>query len=498
MKITSSLLLLLFSLGLFAQKAVVKEIRRINSFSEAFAPLRFLASDELMGRGTYRPEIHIAARYISEYFRVLGLREVPNTQDYFQNFTLKLVSPANQGELSVGLFSYKIGVDIVKTNSGDNALSGNLVYVGYGNPSDLDKVNLKGKIVISDWGMNDSTPARDAFAYFLSGEKQKMIKDRGAIASIERFKSSARYSWAIISKYFTREHPQIGESDPFGIYLIQDDPGTLRDMASGPDAKTLASLKASGGGIKFIMAQNVMGWVEGSDKDLKNQFVVLSAHYDHLGVAKVPKMQEGKLDSIYNGARDNAIGTAGVLDAAHYFSHHPPKRSILFIAYTGEEIGEFGSKYFADNPPIPLKSLVYNMNIDNASYNDTTIVTVVGLGRTSADEDIKNGCQAFGLRAVPDPAPEQNLFDRSDNTNLAEKGIPAPTFSLGFTKFDAAVMKRYHQLSDEVGNLNLNYCYNYINGFILAAKNIANNPNQPFWVKDDKYESAWKNLYGKP
>jgi len=105
---------------------------------------------------------------------------------------------------------------------------------------------------------------------------------------------------------------------------------------------------------------------------------------------------------------------------------------------------------------------------------------------------------AFGLKAVPDSDPSQNLFDRSDNTNLAEKGIPAPTFSLGFTKFDQEIMKRYHQLSDEVGNLDLNYGYKYINAFILSARYIADNPQQPLWIKGDKYESAWKTLFAKP
>jgi Zn-dependent M28 family amino/carboxypeptidase len=206
-------------------------------------------------------------------------------------------------------------------------------------------------------------------------------------------------------------------------------------------------------------------------------------------------MEEGKMDSIYNGARDNAIGVTAVIDAAKYFAQYPPKRSVLFMAYAAEEVGELGSKYFAAHPTIPLKQIVYNLNIDNASYNDTSIVTVVGLGRTSADGDIKKACAAFGLTAKPDPAPEQNLFDRSDNAQLAVKGIPAPTFSLGIQKFDEEINKRYHQLSDEVGNFDLNYAMKYIHSFILAARNIADDPKQPEWKKGDKYEAASKLLY---
>lgn len=241
-----------------------------------------------------------------------------------------------------------------------------------------------------------------------------------------------------------------------------------------------------------------MGFIEGTDQKLKNQFIVLSAHYDHVGVAAQPKMEEGKLDSIYNGARDNAIGVTAVINAARYFALHPPKRSILFVTYTGEEMGLLGSSYFADHPPIPLKQLVYNLNIDNASYNDTSRVTVVGLGRTSADADIEKASKAYGLASMPDPAPEQNLFDRSDNVSLAAKGIPAPTFSLGIKKFDETITNRYHQLSDEVSNMDLNYSMKYIKSFVLAARNIANNPAQPRWRKGDKYEELWKALFQKP
>jgi Zn-dependent M28 family amino/carboxypeptidase len=198
-----------------------------------------------------------------------------------------------------------------------------------------------------------------------------------------------------------------------------------------------AKLKIEGNEVRSIPAKNVMGIVEGTDAKLKEQYIVLSAHYDHLGVAAKPKMEEGKLDSIYNGARDNAI------NAARYFALHPPKRSVLFIAFTGEEMGLLGSKYFAAHSIIPLKQMVYNLNIDNASYNDASRVTVVGLGRTSADEDIQKACVAYGLTAMPDPAPEQNLFDRSDNVSLAIMGVPAPTFSLGIKQFDETITNRY-------------------------------------------------------
>jgi Zn-dependent M28 family amino/carboxypeptidase len=222
---------------------------------------------------------------------------------------------------------------------------------------------------------------------------------------------------------------------------------------------------------------------------------VLSSHYDHLGVAPHPKTEDGRLDSIYNGARDNAIGTTAVIDAARYFAQHPSKRSMLFIAFTGEELGLVGSKYYAEHPLFPLKQSVYDLNIDNASYNDTTIITLVGLGRTTADADIKRACAAFNLSVLPDPTAQQWLFEGSDNLSLAAKGIPSPTFSLGMRTFDSTISNRYHKLSDEVDNFNLSYGVKFINAFILSAKYIADNIKQPAWIKGDKYEAAWKQLY---
>ncbi|MEJ0056351.1 MAG: M28 family peptidase [Bacteroidota bacterium] len=154
-----------------------------------------------------------------------------------------------------------------------------------------------------------------------------------------------------------------------------------------------------------------------------------------------------------------------------------------------------GSQYFAEHPAIPLRQLVYNLNVDNASYNDTTVVTVVALERTSAEEDIKRACTAYGLSAISEAVLKANLFEGSDNFNFARKGVPAPTFSLGMRKFDESIRSRYHQLSDEVGNLNLNYTLKFIKAYVLAAKYIADNKIQPTWTKGDKYENTWKSLY---
>src|ERR1700733_1237559 len=140
-----------------------------------------------------------------------------------------------------------------------------------------------------------------------------------------------------------------------------------------------------GASTKGLKLKNVIAFLKGTDSGLRNQYIVLSSHYDHLGVADTAIMEEGKLDSIYNGARDNATGTAAVIAAARYFGRYPPKRSLLFICYTAEEEGLVGSAYYARHPLIPLNQTVYNLNIDNASYNTTNAICLFGLGRTSED-----------------------------------------------------------------------------------------------------------------
>jgi hypothetical protein len=250
----------------------------------------------------------------------------------------------------------------------------------------------------------------------------------------------------------------------------------------------------SGSAAKDIEMRNVMGFIAGTDPTLRDQYVVLSSHYDHLGTARHAVMEEGKLDSIYNGARDNASGTTAVVDAARYFGKYPPHRSVLFICYTAEEEGLIGSEWFAGHPPLPLKKIVYNLNIDNASYDDTTLTTLVGLHRTSEDSAIVSACRTYGLRVTNDPT-GGSLFFESDNAPLAMHGVPAPTYSMGMQAMDSTIFNRYHRLSDETGNMDMRYVVKWIRAYILAAEFIADEPTQPRWTPGDPNEKAWKTLY---
>jgi len=233
--------------------------------------------------------------------------------------------------------------------------------------------------------------------------------------------------------------------------------------------------------------------VEGTDPKLKDQFIIYSAHYDHVGIGK-PNAEN---DSIYNGARDNAVGTVTVLSAAENIAKYPTKRSALFILFTGEEKGLLGSKYYVENPVLPLEKMVYCFNSDNGGYNDTSKATIIGLNRTSVGKHIVDAATEFNLTAIDDPAPEQGLFDRSDNVHFAAKGIPAPTYSMGFTAFDAEITKYYHQTADNPESLDYEYLEKFFKSYVLACRLIANDATTPFWTEGDKYYSAGEKLYNR-
>ncbi len=458
---------------------------------ESISHFRYLASDELMGRDPIRPEIDAAARYIAEQFWKYGAKELPEAQDFYQIVPFRLSSPPTQGTLVIGSSTYSQGDEMLVLDGGSIRGEFEMIVAGYGLENDYNGLNVQDKIVVVNVGAPDRLSPADLFA--MGREKKAIAKANGAIALIEMY-NVPTVPWNIVSNFLNKPQLTVDASrESEGIpYIWLKDLKNIQINAIGKGENTIANVAVEGKINKNIEGKNVVAYIEGTDPELKNEYVMLSAHYDHVGIS-TPNA-EG--DSINNGARDNAVGTVAVINAARYFSENPPKRSILLCAWTAEEKGLLGSGYFASNPLVDLDKIIYNFNIDNAGYNDTSVITVIGLGRTSADPLIEEAVQQFGLKAIGDPAPEQGLYDRSDNVNFARKGIPSPTFSLGFTAFDEQVAKHYHQPSDQVDNFDLDYAVLYWKSYILAAEKIANWAERPKWKAGDKYEEAEQTLYG--
>lgn len=474
---------LVCSPSLFAQKQDVE--KHFNS-KDAIAQFTYLASDALMGRDPIRPEMKMAYTFIAKELEKAGAKPLPGGNGYYQDIPFSLSSPPTKGSVQMGKFSFSQGQNLLALDG--NSLSGTfeVVEVGFGSEEEFVGKELKGKIAISNVGAPNKFSPNQLFAE--GRAKAKRAKDAGAVALIERFNVPS-VPWQLVSGFLNRPQMGIAQEETANLpYLWVED---LKNELTGTNLGN-ATLAVEGKVNRKIDGKNVLAMIEGTDSHLKNEFILLSAHYDHVGVGT----PDASGDSIYNGARDNAVGTVAVLNAAQYFANNPPKRSILFALWTAEEKGLLGSAYFANNPLIPLNQIVYNLNIDNAGYNDTSIITVIGLGRTSADFMINEAVAEFGLIAKADPSPEQGLYDRSDNVNFARKGIPAPSFTLGFTAFDDEINKYYHKAADEVDSFDLNYAQLYWKSYILSAQKIANWSQKPQWTAGDKYEEVGKKLYG--
>jgi len=475
--------LLFGSSSLLAQK---QDVEKKFSSEKAISQFTYLASDELMGRDPIRPEMKLAYTFIAQELEKAGAKQVPGSNGYYQDIPFNLSSPPTTGSVQLGNFSFNQGQNLLVLDGRSFSGSYEVVDVGFGSAEEFSGKDLKGKIAITNVGAPNKFSPNQLFSE--GRAKAVRAKEAGAVALIERFNVPS-VPWQLVSGFLNR--PQMGmdqgESSNLPYLWVEDGKNQLTGTNLGN-----ATLAIEGKVNRKIEGKNVLAVIEGSDPVLKNEYVLLSAHYDHVGVGT----PDATGDSIYNGARDNAVGTVAVLNAAQYFANNPPKRSILLALWTAEEKGLLGSAYFASNPLIPLNQIVYNLNIDNAGYNDTSIITVIGLGRTSADYLINEAVAEFGLTAKADPSPEQGLYDRSDNVNFARKGIPAPSFTLGFTAFDDEINKYYHKAADEVDSFDMNYAQLYWKSYILATQKIANWSQRPQWTPGDKYEEVSKKLYG--
>jgi hypothetical protein len=383
------------------------------------------------------------------------------------------------------VLKFKDSFVVVEGNS--LAWAGEFVYVGYGAIEEMP-ADIKGKMIVSIAGSKEATGQQQIFS--ASADKLARVKAAGGAGLIEFF-VVLPFPWPAVVNYFSnnsRVSIKKEASEVPHLWMKDSEVPGMKELKE--QKKINGSLSIIGTKPFVIPAKNVVAKIEGTDPVLKSEYLVISAHYDHVGVG--PKKG---MDSIYNGARDNALGTVGMMTAARFFAQFPPKRSVLFLAFTGEEKGLLGSAWYADHPMVPLNQTVFDFDCDGAGYNDKTIATIIGLERTSAEANINKACVAFGLKAGRDPVPEQNLYERSDNYNFAKKGVPAIDFATGVKAFDEELLKYYHQPADEVGSLDFEYLVKYYKAFVYANFLIANDPKAPFWNVGDKYEAVGKELY---
>ena len=411
---------LLFSFVACTQKTDLEKTQATVNQQTIKDHIYYIASDEMIGRNTGSPEILKAADYLAEQLETYGAQQVLGADGWFQPVPLRMKTLATSASLSYGGKDFVMNDDFLIVDGESGNFEGEVVYLEYGTEADYEGKDVAGKIVFAKAGDGKTSDRRGILT--LSQSKRVLAKEAGAIALVE-FYSSPATSWPQLTRIFNRVGVSLDESfDTENVmpHLWLKDLNNANQRFMMTKNIKRASISISGMSNAITGDKNILAMVEGTDPELKGEFIMFSAHYDHIGVG-APNAQG---DSIFNGTRDNAIGTVTVLSAAENIAKYPMKRSALFVLYTAEEKGLLGSRYMANNPIIPNEQIVFCWNSDNGGYNDTTISTIIGLERTTAAQYIKDANMTFGLTAIDDPAGEQGLFDRSDNVNFAKKGIP--------------------------------------------------------------------------
>ncbi len=471
----------------YAQR-VVRKINKDISKQEIEAHLYYYASDEMRGRNTGTIENKIAARYIAERFRSYGVKSFEDYEDYFQEVNLIRNKVPDYAQLTVGDSVYTLWKDIIIQDAANVDMdSTGYVFINYGTAADFEGKDFTDKIAIGVYAQpQEGTRLPRA-------EMVALLKEKGAKALLELYRPT-RYNWPLLVNYLSNDSYQLNDQSaasagdfPVG-WIVDPDLERLKFLRASDSLKV--SLEIRGSEIDSLSVPNVVGYIPGTDPELKEEYILISAHLDHVGVKNVTAGE----DSIYNGARDNGIGISNMLATAEYFAKNPPKRSLLFLACNAEEVGLLGSKWYADHPIVPLRKTVYNINTDTGGYNDVTKITVIGLNRTNTTQELEKASNAFGLDVIDDPVPEENLYRRSDNISFAEKGIPSISFGPGFTAMDEEINKYYHQPGDEPHTINYDYLTKYCKAYIYAVYLLSEKKTLD-WTSGDDFEQAGKELY---
>jgi hypothetical protein len=419
----------------------------------------FLASDVMAGRGSATRDEEIAATYVASEFMGFGLKPAPGMTGYLQS--AEVVSPMLDGHatLEAGGLQLQEGVDFdVLVSSGTDA-GGQLVRIA---PDDAPHGQVtRGKsIVLTDIGSTRTSVAA-----------AQLFRREGAAMIITPADASTD---SMLTMYGgkTRVPIRLKDSEPARAGL------TIVAVRKDAYAKLLAVMQGTMVSLKLHVAPqgkpratfNAIGYLPGSDPNAGT--ILLTAHLDHLGVGR-PVHGDG----IYNGANDDAAGTTAVLEMAHALAAGPKlKRSVLFVCYGSEEIGELGSTYFGEHPPVPLKSLVANIEFEMIGTQDPKmpkgVLLFTGWERSNLGPELKK----HGALLGPDPYPEQHFFERSDNYSLALQGVVAHT-AAGW-----GTVPTYHQPDDDLDHLDVPFMTAAIQSLIEPVRWLADSNFKPEWV----------------
>lgn len=471
------------------------------------AHMRFLADDLLEGRAAGSKGEALAAAYIASQLEAFGLRPGGLDGTYFQSVPLAQARPGDAGSFLLDSGNVQqtllFGEDYVPLASftaDEQRVSAAVAFVGFGVVAPerrLDSyagLDVRGKIVLALSGAPNTWPSEERAYYTSTLLKRQEAAKRGAAALIILYTPTQQRVRAFERVVEHWQQPEATWTDASGLpsssgvpelaivslaggrKLFAHAPSTFDDVmhaaerADGDMRGFMLPITATIGTRSIISSargSNVIGILPGANLQLQGQYVVLSAHYDHLGV----KAGAGA-DAIYNGALDNAAGVAVLLETARGLARagSRPRRSILFAIVTAEEQGMAGSDYFARHPTVARDSLVANVNVDMPllAY-DFQDVVAFGATHSSLGPIVAQAATRMGIASSPDPVPEQAVFIRSDSFRFVQQGIPSVMVATGFAgpgraAYEDFLQHRYHQPGDD-----LNQPLDYAAGAKLVA-----------------------------
>jgi len=491
-----------------------------------WAYVKVLASDQMEGRETGSEGLRKAAAYIVDQLKADGLQPA-GSNGFYQ--PVKLVSrQIDESGSSLALVRngkdepLVLGEDAMFSTRVDLApqVDAPLVFVGYGlrvpekNYDDFAGLDVKGKVVVVISGSPADMPSALASHYQSTSERSKALREAGAVGMISiPNPASMDIPWSRMKLARTRPSMVLADSsldDALGIKLLivfnpadaeklfersghsfQEIADLAKDRKALPHFPLTASIKAKAKVIKTqVESDNIIAKLPGNDPKLKEEYVVLSAHIDHLGIGEPING-----DRIYNGAMDNGSGSALVLDIANsmHRSHGSLKRSVLFVWVTAEEKGLLGSRLFATHPTVPKNSLVADINTDMfLPIFPLKVLTVYGLDESDLGNMVREVAEQQGIRVQPDPEPLRNSFIRSDQYSFIRQGIPALAMKVGFVPGspEAVIEKkwlteRYHAPSDDLDQpVDLAAAGKFEDIVQGLAVKVANDPQRPQWKSD--------------
>jgi hypothetical protein len=519
------------------QSAVAKiEARNIA------AHINKLASDEFGGRGPGTRGETLTIEYLAAQFAQAGLKPGNSDGTYFQKVPLVGVASVPAIEVHAGdqklvlKFLDEFVHDRVRLTTHASAKSAGIVFAGYGIVApaygwdDYKNVDVRNKLVIVLNG-EPSRPAPDDAKQldpaFFKGETRTWHSTRESKFDLAAAKGAAgilvvtdpekSISYSLFQTFARMEgcslRPSSAKPAPLisGLITLEaarrlmkfagQDFDQLAAAASQPDAKPFdlratASISVESKLRKFV-SRNVVARVEGSDPELKSEHIIYSAHWDHLGTD--PKLTG---DQIYNGAVDNAVGVAQLLEVARAFAAlaHQPKRSILFLATTAEEKGWLGSRYYAQHPFVPLSKTVANINFDGGNlFGLTTDLTSSGYGLSTLDEALAQGARLQGRTFLNETIDDNGLYFASDQIEFAKVGVLAAFPFSGFdyvgkpkeygeAKWEAYSKNDYHHVSDDVKpDWDFSGAAEDAKWMMIAGDLVAEDAQRPQWKAGSEF-----------